>query len=114
MRILVEPKPLPAKITKTQYGELVNDMEEEWSEVTSAIAEYVTDPTPKNREHLMEEYGDLITVVTNNMIGLERLDPPIKNMAWAGLQKVVYKNYGRGYHNRLADVISETIVKIGR
>lgn len=107
MKIFVEPKKLPSKITKLEFVSLVSDMGEEWSEVTRAITEYVTNPSPKNREHLMEELGDLITVATNNMLALERMDPPIKDMVWVAFLKVALKNYARGYHDELEKITLE-------
>lgn len=85
MRILVLPKEIPAKVGTKELGAAVGKLYEEWEEVKDAIAKYMVNPSPKNREHLMEEYGDLITVTLNNMLHLEKTDPPIKNMAWAEL-----------------------------
>lgn len=107
MKILVIPKEMPEMGTPKSLGDGFRALDEEWQEVKQAAAEYVTNPTPKNREHLMEEYGDLITVTLNNMLDLEKQDPLIKDMVWAELQKVALKNYCRGYHHDLTGILKD-------
>lgn len=114
MRILVLPKEIPAKVGTKELGAAVGKLDEEWREVKEAIAEYMVNPSPKNREHLMEEYVDLVTVTLNNMLTLEKQAPEIPDMAWAELQKVALKNYCRGYHHDISSILQESIGKLNR
>lgn len=91
---------LPDKVTMDDLKELVDHITEEYQEVMAAWKVLQSDPDDgKAREEFGEELGDLMTMNYTTMEAVERMDATPEHFCEAVMDKIVLKNYARGYHD---------------
>lgn len=101
MQIDIEPclNLIPDKVELKDIKECLDHLNDEVKEVTDALVDYSVQKDGKSREALAEELVDVMTMALTSLMALERTKDSPEHLSFAAMQKVLYKNYGRGYYD---------------
>ena len=101
MQIDIEPckNLIPDVVELKDIKGFVDHLDDEVKEVLDALVDFSVEEDGKSREALAEELVDVMTMALTCLIGLEQMKGSPEHLSFAAIQKVLYKNYGRGYHD---------------